>query len=154
MTLWTLASHHVILGQYVKAEAPLAKLVELHPDNADFRNELAWVLLRQERLPEAMEHATRAQELQPDDPQILDTLGNILLEMGETTRAVRMLRNAAEASAGDPSIRTNLARALFTAGQVEEAREMLSRALSNAQPFPNRAEAEGLLDTIRTASDN
>lgn len=154
MTLWTLASHHVILGQYVEAEAPLAKLVELHPDNADFRNELAWVLLRQERLPEAMEHATRAQELQPDDPQILDTLGNILLEMGETTRAVRMLRNAAEASAGDPSIRTNLARALFTAGQVEEAREMLSRALSNAQPFPNRAEAEGLLDTIRTASDN
>jgi len=148
MTLWLLASHHFSQDQYSDAEVPLTKLVELHPDSADARNDLAWALMKQRRLPEALTHATRARELKPDDAEILDTLGSILFEMDENDRAVSVLTKAANASDGNPEIQTNLARALLAVGRIEEARAFLSKALSSPGPFPNRAEAERLCATL------
>ena len=54
----------------------LREAVRLSPDSAEYRNNLAWYLVRAERFEEALPEARRAVELEPTSPGIRDTLAH------------------------------------------------------------------------------
>jgi putative PEP-CTERM system TPR-repeat lipoprotein len=143
-------------GRGAAAEQRFRAAVAASPQDALALNNLAWLL--QERSPagqlaEAQALAERAFFLAPS-AEIADTLGWILARRGEAERAVPLLRqSAAGAAAGRspqaPGMAYRFASALNGAGQREEALRVLEAALQGDAAFPERADAERLLATLR-----
>jgi Tfp pilus assembly protein PilF len=75
-----LGNVEVQLGSYSDAETAYRNAIRIDAQNRDALNNLAWVLMRQQRLKEAEEMARRAAALPGSDSYLVfDTLGQILL---------------------------------------------------------------------------
>lgn len=115
------ADRHFTLGlaeseQDVDAAiATFMRVLQLDPGHALARYNLALVLKRADRLPEAVETLTRALEIEPR-PEALYTLGVIYWQQGDTDAALRTLRSAIAADA-------RYADAQYTLGAVLAARK-------------------------------
>jgi Flp pilus assembly protein TadD len=59
-------------------------------------NNLAWHLLLQERVAEALPHAERALKLAPGDPMVLDTYAGVLEATGDCRGALDVADRAVE----------------------------------------------------------
>ena len=123
-------------------------LQEKQPDNVVVLNNLAWAY-HQVKDPRALETAERAYKLKPDSASLSDTLGWILVEQGNTRRGLELLQKAVKAAPKVPEIRYHLAQAWLKAGDKSKARSELEALLSTDAKFPQRAEAEKLLDQLR-----
>jgi tetratricopeptide (TPR) repeat protein len=92
-------------GKVGEAIDILRKAVGLAPDNAELRNDVAWLLATGPgtvRNPlEAVEHARRAVELAPGDHLDLNTLGVALERAGKFTEAVEILEQSLAAGKGE-----------------------------------------------------
>jgi putative PEP-CTERM system TPR-repeat lipoprotein len=141
-------------GRLEAAIGQLDTLVDLAPEDAVALNNLAWALAQRSGaadLPRARDLALRAHFLRPA-PETAGTLGWVLARNGEAPQAVPLLRQATARRPGaavDPGAAYRLAFALEAAGQRAEARDVLEPVLADAAPFPERAEAERLLASLR-----
>ena len=118
-------------------------------DNITALNNLAWYL--KERSPEeALQYAQRLAELDPDSAAAQDTLAMVLLNNGETKKAGWAINRALEQDPDNPSVRYHSALINVKAGKPAAAIEVLESLLSSGASFPDRAEAEALLQQIKT----
>ena len=118
------------------------------PDNLVVLNNLAF-LYQQEGDPRALEYAERAHAQAPDHPAVASTLGWVLVNRGEVGRGLPLLETARRALPDRPEVRYHYATALAKAGRPAEAREELVTLLDEVESFPQRADAEALLQTLR-----
>ncbi len=123
-------------------------LVRTLPENVVVLNNLAF-LYQTEGDERALEYAERAHARAPDNPAIADTLGWVLVNRGEVERALPLLETARQALPDRPEVRYHYATALANAGRRAEARQELAALLNEVESFPQRADAETLLQSLR-----
>lgn len=99
--------------------------------------------------PRGVELAARALRLAPGNGQVMDTYGWALFHAGKSRDGVAMLEKAVKTNGKDPEFRYHLAAALAATGDKSRARDLLSSALQSTTPFPERADAEALQQTLR-----
>ena len=123
------------------AIATFRRVLELEPGHTLARYNLALVLKRADRLPEAVETLTRAIEIEPR-PEAFYTLGVIYWQQGDSDGATRALRRAT-------AMDSRYADAYYTLGAVLAARKDwngASDALRRAIAI--RPEMPGAHDTL------
>ena len=136
------------LGRRDLAKSDYAHVAAKSIDRWTAANDLAWLLREDGNLDEAEVHVERALKGSFRAPGVLDTAGVIYLEKGDTARAVAAFREAADKDPENASIGYNLARALARAGDTPGAVTTLKAILENPAPFPERLDAEGLLQSL------
>jgi len=134
-----------------EARASFEKALEVNPDFAPAANNLAWILLEQGESPErALDLAKKAKAQLPDDPNVADTLGLALIRSGLYSSALSELNEAAAKLPENPTILYHLGLAHWKMGERDKAVKVLQKALKTKSDFPERKEAEKLLEEIRT----
>jgi putative PEP-CTERM system TPR-repeat lipoprotein len=142
-----LALSHLRRKQYPQAAAQYEAMLRLQPDHVMHMNNLAWTYQLMGD-PRALDLAEKAYRKAPESLTVLDTLGWVLVNRGDTRRGVEMLRKAASQPATTPGTRYRLAAGLAKAGDKAKAREILQPLLRDKTMFPERSEAQALLDKL------
>ena len=135
-------------GDYRAAIRQYEDLVISIPDNVVVLNNLAF-LYQAEGDPRALEIAERAYAVRPDSASVSSTLGWILVNRGEVERGLPLLATARASLPDRPDVRFRYAAGLAEAGRDAEAMEELKALLDQVEAFPQRAEAERLLQSLR-----
>lgn len=144
-----LAGFYTRLGETDKAIGMYRQVLRHDKGNVIALNDLAW-LLRDRRPEEASRLASRASDLAPDSAGILDTLALVQMSSGDTERARRTIERAMRAAPDNPSIQFHGAQIAHAAGDVSGAGRLLESLLKNATEFPEREQAEELLQRLTT----
>ncbi len=100
-------------------------------------------------IDEAIVLARQAFDLEPENADIADTLAIALLQAGDQDEALNLLAIAVEVSPNKPTIRFHFVKALSETGDRDAAIRELQALLETARHFPERAEAEAVLKTLR-----
>ncbi len=136
-------------GRTQAAKNQFLAVLEIQPDNATVLNNLAWTL-RKENPSEALQYGHMALALAPDSPQVLDTVAVIEHLGGEHAKARERLRLAMQVAPGSPTLLYHDAMISVALGQTEQAIAALELLLGQGgAQFPERAEAQALLDNLR-----
>ena len=94
-----------------RSYASLAKVIEVYPESAFHRNNLAWLSARCRRqLDQALAHAQEAVRLQPENPSYLDTLAEVHFQRGDREQAIRWSQAAVKLSPRYKAFQDQLAR--------------------------------------------
>jgi putative PEP-CTERM system TPR-repeat lipoprotein len=142
-----LAQTYLKAGRNKQAIEQYQLILQKSPDNVLVLNNLAG-LYQQEKNPRARAVAEKAYKLNPDSSTVVDTLGWILLEQGETARSVELLQRAAAAAPNNLEIGYHYAVALARMGEKTRARTQLKKLLTTGQEFPQREQADTLLNQL------
>ena len=87
-----------------KSFASLSSVLDVYPESAFHRNNLAWMAARCHRqLDKALEHAREAVRLQPENPSYIDTLAEVHFHLGNREEAIRLEESAIKLS---PRVKT------------------------------------------------
>jgi Flp pilus assembly protein TadD len=140
-------------GRPSEARAHYEQILARAPRSAIAANNLAWLLLGEGLIEDAVRLAGIAHEELRDAPEVNDTLGWAYLKAGRHPDAIRALADAVQASPGKPLYRYHLGMAFLSAGDVRNARQELGSAIASGAAFPGREEATESLQRIH-ASDN
>ena len=135
------------LRQFDTAEQHLKLLLAKKPHDAVALNNLAWVY-QQTGNPAARSLALQAYILLPGT-QTADTLGWILTQNGDSTAGLPLLRQASTTAPADFRIRYHYAVALDKTGNVDEAVRQLNEVIAAKSTFPEKADAQALLDELK-----
>ena len=117
------------------AIATFRRVLQLEPRHTLARYNLALVLKRADRLPEAIEALQRALEIEPR-PEALYTLGVIYWQQGDTERAARALRDAVAADARYADAYYTLGAVLAARSDWQGAADALRRAIALRADLP------------------
>lgn len=118
-------------GDWLGAETALRRSLAAARDPGAL-NDLAYALLRRQRLEEAVELAREATRLAPEMSSAWDTLGEALRESGKAEEAVEAARRAVELEPENATFLWNLAQVYEALKRTREAAEILA-ALSQRQ---------------------
>jgi predicted O-linked N-acetylglucosamine transferase (SPINDLY family) len=116
-------ARHDLAQQYISAALGLRR-------DAVFHNNLALVLLAQDRPHEAMAEVFKALELRARYPQAYNALGNIQDKMGLKEEALASYRRAIEMAPDYADAMSNLGKVLKVRKELEEARGWFQNALA------------------------
>jgi len=130
-----------LAGALTDYEAAVAAL----PDNADARNNLAQVLVRQSRVSEALPHLTEAVRLDPKRWAYRFNLARVYGQLDRWQDAVTEYRAASQLFPDDYATQFNLGLALLQVRDYHDAARSLEQAVASA---PNH---HSLLITLGTA---
>lgn len=130
------------------AQEQYEQIVKLNPKNATALNNLAWIY-GQQNDPKAIEFAQKAHEAAPDSPSVSDTLGWLEFQAGHADKALPLLQGAAAQASDNPSIQYHWAAAQAKTGDKDGARKTLKKLLATNKAFPERSEAEQLLQQLK-----
>lgn len=111
-------------------------------------NNLA-MLLRGKDQARAVDLARKAAGLAPKSPAVMDTLALLLMDGGDLSQARKLLEGAVEAAPKATVLQLHLAQVQAKAGDNAAARASLQKLLENDARFPERAEAEALLASLK-----
>lgn len=119
-----------------KAEADFRKALELSPDQPDVLNYLGYSLIvRNEKLDEALKMVKRAVALSPQNGEIVDSLGWAYFKLGRYDDAVITLEQAIKLKPGEATINDHLGDAYWKVGRKLEATYQWKHALAyNPEP--------------------
>jgi serine/threonine protein kinase/tetratricopeptide (TPR) repeat protein len=112
------------------AEWASRRLIELGPEVAHFRNALAWTLISQARLEEAVDELRVTLAIEPHHQHALPNLAHVLLALGSTTDSVPIyeevleLVEEGEIGSGIDKCTFDLAFALAQSGEAAAASEV------------------------------
>lgn len=123
------------------------RILALKPRDAIALYNLAWVY-HQQHDPRALALARQAYMLMPN-AQIADTFGWILTTAGNPDTGVLLLRQASAGAANDPRVQYHYAVALNDTGQKAEATRLLTTLVAAKAAFPEKPQAQQLLDALR-----
>jgi tetratricopeptide (TPR) repeat protein len=124
------------------------EVLKISPRDPIVLNDMAWHL-RESDPDRALELADRAHTIAPKSTSIMDTLAVILIERGDTRRAKRVLQQALEIAPESPTLHYRRAMLLEASGETEQAIAELSLILEKNQDFPERADAEAMMQRLR-----
>lgn len=124
-------------GQDIVANNLAALIADAYPED-------------QELLAEALALAERFQA--SNNPYYLDTLGWVLYRTGDLNQAAIFLERADQLAAGVPTFLYHLAQVRAAQGQTDAARALLTRVLGDERSFPERAQAQQLLDNLHSTN--
>ena len=114
-------------------EKLIRKLIRIEPENAHAYNALGYGwLVRNIRIPEAMELVEKAYRLAPDDAAIIDSMGWAYYRLGQLDKSLAFLRRSYAANP-DPEIAAHLGEVLWVKGEREAAQKVW-RASEQAHP--------------------
>lgn len=136
-------------NEQAKAIAQYEKVLQKDADNVIALNDLAWNL-RDKQPAKALEYAQRANQLAPKSPQVLDTLAMVQLSNGQVEQASRSIERALQKAPDNRSSRYHSAMIAEASGDTLEATTILSELLADPAGFPEREEAEQMLQRLRT----
>jgi len=122
--------------------------VEKSPHKARPHTNLAYALMRQGNLEEAVRHYTEALRITPSYAPAHNNLGDILVRQGNLEEAVRHYTEALRVHPDYAAAQTNLGNALMDLGHIDEAVSHLTTAL---QLTPDSAEAYNNLGSALAA---
>ena len=145
------------LDRDAAAIAVYEKMLRVMPKNGMAKNNLAWLLANQdavapEQLDRAQELAEDAKESLPNDANVTDTLGWVMLKKRIPRAAIPLFRAAADSAQNDSlraTARYHLALAYEQAGESDRAIKELEGILTSGHEFPDRSEAQDVLDRLR-----
>lgn len=143
----TLAKFYLLAGREADAIRTMEQVIKLNPKHLSTLNNLAWIL-REKDPSRALNYSEQALELAPASPQIMDTNGVVLLAQDKPDRALRVLEQAYTKASDDAGIAYHYAQALAAGNKKEEARRVLQKALNQKKAFPQRDEAQTLLNKL------
>ena len=133
--------------QWAAAEARYRKVLELQPDSALAYNNIAWLLLKQNK-PGAVAAAEKANSLLPDRPPLQDTLALALLAENQAPKALEVQKRALENAPEDPTLMLTLARIYLKTGDKSSARAQLEKLSKLGSRFGGQAEVTELLKSV------
>ncbi len=116
-----LADIGIKLFRYEDARNLLARCLELAPDFHLARYNLAALLTRQNRLPEALGEVRRLLAAEPTNPNYLLLESNVLVQMGDHAQALGVLERVLETHPDQPRAQMNYGHTLKTVGRLEES---------------------------------
>lgn len=141
------AEEQLRAGRLAVAQKYYETLLEKHPNQAQFLNNLAFIYFNSGN-KKALALAEQAQKLQPDLASANDTLGWILVNNDQAEQGLHYLRNAQSRASQDPEIRYHIAVALDRLQRQQEAKLELELALKTHQPFNGIEQAKALLEKL------
>lgn len=116
------------LGDQAAAETSFRRVLKLAPDSAQVMNNLAMVLIDQNKsLNEAEKLAERATKLAEDDANLLDTLALVRLRLNKLDPAEQAITEAIRLEPDKPAWRLTHADILEAKGEVERANAIRER---------------------------
>lgn len=130
--LTRLASFYDLQGRFSETEKIYTRAVEQNPRNVTALNNLAWILVMQDKeAKRALELINAAINLAGPRAELLDTRGVVLIKLGKFDEAITDLKGAAEGSSSPPAKRFHLAEAYLGKGRTnyELARTELEEAV-------------------------
>lgn len=134
---YVLGSLRLNEGQYGEAEDFLRRSVDAKPIPAAL-NDLAEVLFRIKKLPEAEKLARDAVKADPKLYVAWATLGTVLLaQEKDLNEAEQCVKKAIEMFGEDHRIKITLARIFLKKGEVERARTLIHQIKSNVDKLPD-----------------
>lgn len=113
-------------------------------------NNLAWYL-RDSQPGDALAYAKRANDIKPESSALMDTLAVVLLNNGEVEKARRMIERVLVKMPSNPTIRYHSAMINAAAGERKLATKMLTLLLEDDASFPEKTDAEQLLEKLRSS---
>jgi len=135
-------------GNMKQAERLFAKALQLQPENPAAANNMAYLLLQQNRdIDQAISLAQIARRAAPRSPAIADTLAWAYVQKGLPGSAIDLLQEAIKASPNNPAFHYHLGVAYQRAGDKQRARTELEQVMKlnpNYQP----ADVKKALDDI------
>ena len=132
-------------GGEEEGEKLLRKALEVDAENAEVHHALGLSLVRQKRLPEAIDELWRAARLAPDEPRYAYVYAVALHGTGKSERALEVLRAAHEKHPGDIEILLALATINDERGAKEDAIEYARQLVALA---PDDPQAKLLLEHL------
>jgi putative PEP-CTERM system TPR-repeat lipoprotein len=144
-----LSGMYANLGKDREALAELENANKAVPANPAILNDLAW-RLRKSDPSAALSYAEKAYSLAPANLTVIDTLTALLLDTGSKERALRLLRQYRGQMSENFTLRYRYATALAEASDRREAKRELQDLLAGKRPFPERDQAEALLQKLST----
>nr|ART38043.1 F111 [uncultured bacterium] len=138
----------VLAGKTDEAVKGYEDLLKSNDKDVLALNNLA-MLLRAKDAGRGLELARKADELVPKSPAVMDTLALLLMDKGDLDAARKLLDAAVEAAPQAAVLRLHLAQVQAKAGDKAAARANLEKILDAQTQFPERAEAEALLASLK-----
>ena len=143
-----LADFYRSLDRDGESEQMLRKALKRVPDGADLHHALGLLLVRDERLSEAVEKLQQAATLEPDEPRYSYVYGVALDSLGERDNALAVLLAAHEHHLGHQEILLALATLSRDAGRCDDAIVYAQKLAELVQDDPSVAH---LLRGLKTA---
>jgi putative PEP-CTERM system TPR-repeat lipoprotein len=144
---YLLAGLYREMGRPEDARTQLEGVLRINPDNVPAMNDLAWLIRRTD--PErALAWAERATQAAPRSPILLDTQAAILMDQERYPPALDLLRRAVALDPQNPSMGYRLALVLNKTGKTEDALKIVRTLLADDRPFPERKDAQDLLEKM------
>ena len=109
------------LSRYDDARNLLARCLELAPDFQLARYNYGVVLMRQNRLPDALEQTRLLLAQDSANTNYLLLKGNVLVQMGEHEEALKIFERVLSVFPNQPRAQMNFGHTLKTVGRLEEA---------------------------------
>ena len=133
---------------YAAAEGHYKAVLEMQPRNALAMNNLAWLLVQQNK-PGAVKLAEDANTLMPDRAPLLDTLATALAAEKQYPRAIETQKRAIARNPQDPGLQLGLARIYIQSGDKVQARGELEALAKLGEKFRGQGEVADLLKTVQ-----
>jgi tetratricopeptide (TPR) repeat protein len=135
-----------------KAIALYNRLLERPLPPVVVKNNLAYLLTEYQPTPENLERAQKmATEIladNPEDPRLLDTMGWIYCRQKNYAEAKKYLEKAVEKAPKHPVLQYHLGFCAAKLGDTALARTALEKSLAFKDNFPEREEAQKLLQSL------
>src|SRR5579871_3967235 len=107
--------------------------LKIFPQNAGAEFSLGELARQQDKLPQAIEHYSRATQFAPDFAEAYFGLGRSLLDSGKTSDALKPLQTSAQLQPENPNVHFALATAYQRLGRKEEAAREFALQKSTAE---------------------
>lgn len=130
------------------AEALYREVLALQPDNPMALNNVAWLMVQQNK-PGALAMAEKANQVLPGRAPLLDTLASALAAENQMPRAIETQKKAIAANPRDGSLRLSLARLYLKSGDKAAARTELLSLAKLGSAFGGQAEVDELLKSTQ-----
>lgn len=142
------------LGRNVDAENLLRRAVELAPSFAPARFNLATVLHRQNRAPEALEELDRLLAEEPDNPAYLNLKGAVLSRIGDHGEAIAQFEGVLRQRPNNAMIWMSYGHALKTVGRQQDSIAAYRRSIDLRGGLGEAWWSLANLKTVRFAEDD
>jgi tetratricopeptide (TPR) repeat protein len=137
------------LNRWAEARQAYERTLQLDPDNAIAKNNMAWLLVEHGgNIDVALNLAQQAKEKLGDDLQVTNTIGWVYYQKGVYQTAWSYLKESADKDQKNAVFQYHLAMACWKLGKREEARQALQNALKLDPKFQQAQAARELLTQL------
>lgn len=148
-TLYLMADMLQAQGKDAEAEQLYRRITLQYPDFLPAYNDLASLLMRQRRIPEAMKTLEAGLEIRANDPVLLNNAGMCWLIRKRYQNALDCFTKAAAVVPENTRYRSNMATALALMGRNDEALSLYRQILPEEQAQENIRVLQENLDIIK-----